>query len=151
MVRSITSRWDGAERRKYRRTLGDIQLAVAIIIKSSGDSREVHVWTDDSGKPKFHPASQVRNVSAGGVSFQIPRSASLETLVSIMIDFPRKKKHIECNGRVVRVKPVITERSYNWGVEFTDIKDEDQQWVQAYTQQQMRRRQGFLGRLFRSS
>ncbi len=151
MVRSITSRSSGAERRKYGRTLGDIQISVAVVKKPPGNSREVHVWTDKSGAPKFHPVSEVRNISAGGAAFQIPRSASLETLVSLKVDFQRKKKHIECSGRVVRVKPVIALRSYNWAVEFTNIEDEDRQWLADYAQQQASRGQGFLARLFRRS
>ncbi len=84
-------------------------------------------------KNAFRFATQTQNIGGGGVCVILPRELSKLTQVLLRLHLADGFPSVECHAKVcwvVRSRfPFKNEKRFDIGLEFVDIKDEDQQRI----------------------
>ncbi|HOW27432.1 MAG TPA: PilZ domain-containing protein [Elusimicrobiota bacterium] len=113
-----SSAFEGIEKRKFKRRY--IQFSVRYRFNAEG------VITD-------WKTSHAGNMSAGGLFMTFGENLYVGRVLDLEFSLPEQNKTIRTTGRIVRVKEVIPGTMVDCGLEFTDLKEEDRQYLDAYS------------------
>ncbi len=141
--------WNTNERRSYPRAFEGLNITVTVVTQSLKEPPAESGWTRSSDRNKTHHVTEVKDISAGGMYFQIPLFQTLRSLISLSVKFAGENKNFDCEARIVRVEPVASLNTYNWAVEYTEITPEDREWLLSFIMKYGKRPQGILSRIFR--
>ena len=109
--------WDGCDKRRFPRL--NLRCEVQVVA--------------DEKSPILK--TQTENLGIGGICVILDKQFERFSKCRLKIEFDEKKSVIECAGKVVwmvKTKDVKSRRvRYDTGIEFTDIKDDDREKIQA--------------------
>ena len=137
------------ERRAYPRAFEGLNITVTVVTQSLKERPAESGWAKSSDRNKTHEVAEIKDISAGGMYFQIPFFLTLKSLISLNVVFAAEGKSFNCEARVLRVEPVPAFNTYNWAVEYTEIEPKDREWLLSFTVKHNRLPQGILSRIFR--
>ncbi len=108
------AKWEGLDRRKFPR----IKYPCLVVIHNNEDDKDVLL-------------THTENIGIGGVCVIFKKNIKVFCPVDLEVDLMDFGEHIKCQGRVVwNVQRKMSEQKkplfYDIGIEFQDIKDEDQ-------------------------
>jgi len=110
--------WKGMNKRQFPR----IKYPCLIVIRNGSDDNDKNDTV----------LTHTDNVGVGGVCVALKKSVKLFSVIEIELDLLDLGDHICCKGKVVwnvesEESEKATPRLFDVGIEFVDIKDEDQQ------------------------
>lgn len=105
------------ERRKY------IRLEYPFLVKY-----KPHV-----GPVPENNLSMTKNISTGGVLFEVKERLNMSEVLDLIIDIPSSDKLIEAAGKVVRIEKLDNMR-YEAGVKFIEIAKNDIEWLEKHVE-----------------
>lgn len=106
------------ERRKY------IRLEYPFLVKY-----KPHVGTVPE-----NDLSMTKNISAGGILFEVKEKLNMSEVLDLVIDIPSSDKLIEATGKVVRIEELDSMGRYDVGMEFIEIAKEDMEWLEKHVE-----------------
>ena len=111
--------WEGINRRKFPR----VNYPCLVVIREEGEKK-----TKETGSAIL---THTDNVGIGGVCIVLKQNLAMYSKVKLELDLLDLGNHIKCNGKVVWVVQRQSGASdkpsfYDTGIEFIDIKPEDQ-------------------------
>jgi len=102
-------------------------------------STQCDIWIGDRLQGLIKTKTQ--NLGAGGVCVLLDRELEKLSRVRLRLTLKESNATIECDGRVVwRVRskePASGKVSFDTGVEFLDLKDEDQKLIKFFIERQI--------------
>jgi len=109
--------WQGLNKRQFPR----MKYPCLIVLRNDNDE-------DDKNNMVL---THTDNVGVGGVCIALKQAVKMFSIVDIELDLLDLGDHIRCKGKVVwnvesEKSGTTTPRLFDVGIEFTDIKDEDQ-------------------------
>ena len=104
------------ERRKY------IRLEYPFLVKY-----KPHV-----GPVPENDLSMTKNISAGGILFEVKERLNISEVLDLVIDVPSSDKLIEATGKVLRIGKLDSKGRYDVGVKFIDIAKGDMEWLEKH-------------------
>ena len=112
------AKWQGLNKRQFPR----VKYPCLIVIRNGNDD-------DDKNNTVL---THTDNVGVGGVCVALKRAVKMFSVIEIELDLLDLGDHIRCKGKVVwnvesEESGKTVSRLYDLGIEFVDIKDEDQQ------------------------
>jgi len=111
------TKWQGSNKRQFPR----VKYPCLIVIRNGNDD-------DDKNNTVL---THTDNVGVGGVCVALKQIVKMFSVVDIELDLLDLGNHICCKGKVVwnvesKESGKTASRLYDLGIEFIDIKDEDQ-------------------------
>ena len=114
--------WEGVNRRRFPRA----NYACVVKVRYKGDSEIFNTQTE--------------NIGCGGVCVMLPKDVKIFSPVEIDLDLNDSKPNVTCDATVVWVIrrseiKEVTPTTFDTGVEFSNLKDEDKQRIEQIIQE----------------
>ena len=117
-----------AERRVYPRL--DVQFNIRYKVFKSKEELLKRGYA-----PEY--INSTKNISAGGLLFESNETIAVGAILELVIELPDGQESIECLARVVRVKEIEINKSYDIGACFLDITSAQRAKLEKYIKKQI--------------